>query len=88
MFETLVVGGWQSLIGGPRMEVLMSKSTSEDLQALGALVDSVAGRDFEGNGSVVVIESDGFGRHGTRWKIEDRPRATKSTPSRTLLILG
>jgi NADPH:quinone reductase-like Zn-dependent oxidoreductase len=42
LVETLIVGGWQSLTGGSRMEVLMSASTPEDLATLGALVDSGA----------------------------------------------
>ena len=42
LFETLIVGGWQSLTGGPRMEVLVSESTPDDLATLGALVDSGA----------------------------------------------
>jgi NADPH:quinone reductase-like Zn-dependent oxidoreductase len=42
LVETLIVGGWQSLTGGPRMEVLVSESTPDDLATLGALVDSGA----------------------------------------------
>ena len=39
LFETLVVGGWQSVTDGPRMEVLMSDPTPDDLETLGDLVD-------------------------------------------------
>jgi NADPH:quinone reductase-like Zn-dependent oxidoreductase len=39
LFETLVVGGWQSVTGGPRMEVLMSDPTPDDLATLGELAD-------------------------------------------------
>lgn len=42
LFETMLLGGWHALVDGPRMEVLMSQTTSADLQALVALVDGGA----------------------------------------------
>lgn len=40
--QTLLVGAWQALVGGPRMEVLVSRPTPDDLRTLVALADSGA----------------------------------------------
>jgi NADPH:quinone reductase-like Zn-dependent oxidoreductase len=42
LLQTLLVGAWHILVGGPRMEVLVSRPTPDDLRALVALVDSGA----------------------------------------------
>ena len=42
LLQTLLVGAWQALVGGPRMEVLMSRPTPDDLRALVDLADSGA----------------------------------------------